>query len=253
MPIIALSILIQIACAVHCVRNHRNGMWLMVIIFLSIPGCLAYAIFEILPAYTGHRVVRRAKAQAAKALDPDRDLRLAREALDTADTAAARTRLGDELADRGKWPEAIEQYEVAAAKAPAPERATTFKLARANFEAGRYERARMLIEALPPSLSQSETDRTSLLLARLLDETGETEEALSLYADVGSRLPGGEAQCRQAALLLKVGRRTEAEAALAEVERRTRRLDREERVRHADMYAWAARMLAELRSGQVGA
>ena len=49
MPIIGFSILVQILCAVHCVRNGRSGLWLTVIIFLSLPGCLAYAIFEILP------------------------------------------------------------------------------------------------------------------------------------------------------------------------------------------------------------
>ena len=43
MHLIALSVLIQIACAVHCVRNGRNNPWLMVIIFLSIPGCIARA------------------------------------------------------------------------------------------------------------------------------------------------------------------------------------------------------------------
>ena len=61
MPIIGLSILVQIACAVHCVRNNRNALWLMVIIFLSLPGCLAYFIFEILPGLMGRREVRAVK------------------------------------------------------------------------------------------------------------------------------------------------------------------------------------------------
>ncbi|HEY0086989.1 MAG TPA: hypothetical protein VGB65_13920, partial [Allosphingosinicella sp.] len=110
MPIIGLSILIQILCAVHCIRNGRNGMWLTAIIFLSIPGCLAYAFFEILPDYRGRREVRAVSAAAVKKLDPERDLRTAREALDTADTAANRTRLGDALADKGAWAEASQAF-----------------------------------------------------------------------------------------------------------------------------------------------
>src|SRR3954447_2965956 len=106
MPIIGLSILIQIACAVHCVRNNRNSMWLMVIIFLSLPGCLAYSIFEILPAYAGRREVRALKSPAARKLDPARELRLAREAVDLADTASNHTHLGDALAATGNWREA---------------------------------------------------------------------------------------------------------------------------------------------------
>lgn len=247
MPIIALSILIQIACAVHCVRNRGNSLWLMVIIFLSIPGCLAYAIFEILPQYAGHREVRRVRAAAARKLDPERDVRLARDALETADTVANRIALGDALAEQGKWAEAIAQYDLAEAKAPAPERATRFRLARACFEAGRFARARSLLETLPPSGSQAETDRAELLRARLLEQAGESEPALALYEDVGRRMPGGEAQCRQAALLISLGRGREAVPLLGEVERRVKRLDRLERAAKADMYDWAARTLAELR------
>ena len=247
MPVIALSILIQIACAVHCVRNRGNSLWLMVIIFLSIPGCLAYAIFEILPQYAGHREVRRVRAAAARKLDPERDVRLAREALETADTVANRIALGDALAEQGKWAEAIAQYDLAEAKAPSAERATQFRLARACFEAGRFARARTLLDSLPPSGSQAETDRADLLRARLLEQAGESEPALALYDDIGRRMPGGEAQCRQAALLISLGRGREAVPLLGEVERRVKRLDRLERAAQADMYDWAARTLAELR------
>ena len=248
MPIIALAILVQILCAVHCVRNNRNSLWLMVIIFLSLPGCLAYAVFEILPYYAGHREVRRVRAAAAKALDPERDVRAAREALELAETASNRIALGDALGEQGKWAEAISHYEAAAAKAPAPERSTQFRLVRACFEAGRFDRARSLLEALPSSGSQAENDRTELLRARLLEQDGETDRALALYDDVGRRMPGGEAQCRQAALLIALGRGRDAVPPLIEVERRLKRLDRIERASQADMYDWAARTLAELRT-----
>jgi hypothetical protein len=247
MHFLALGVLLQIACAVHCVRNRGNNLWLMVIIFLYVPGCLAYIVFEILPQYAGHREVRRVRAAAAKALDPERNVRAAREALATADTAATRIALGDALGDLGRWVEAIPHFEAAAAKAPAPERSTQFKLARACFEAGRFERARTLLDALPPSGSQAENDRADLLRALLLEEAGDSVQALAAYEDIGRRMPGGEAQCRQAALLLSLGRRREALPLLIEVERRVKRLDSFERAKHADMYDWAVRTLTELR------
>lgn len=253
MHLVALSVLVQIACAVHCVRSRGNRMWLMVIIFLSIPGCAAYAIFEILPQYAGNRKVRRVTEAAVKALDPERAIRAAREAIETADTAANRLALGDALADEGRWSEAIANYEAAQEKGPAPERSTAFKLARACFEAGRFDRARTLLDALPPSGSQAENDRTTLLKARLLEQDGDTAQALAAYADVGKRMPGAEPQCRQAALLLALGRRNEAISALIEAERRARRIDTFERADHADMYDWAARTLSELSASQVGA
>jgi len=247
MPIIGWSLVIQLLCAVHCVRNSRNSLWLMVIIFLSLPGCLAYAIFEIFPEYAARREVRAAKSAAARKLDPERPVRLAREALDVADTSANRSALGDALAEAGNWREAAAEYAEALARGPRGDRAAQLKLARAELEAGHAARARDLLETLPSSASASENDRAALLLARSLEEVGETERALTLYGDLGTRLAGAEPQCRQAALLIREGRAGEAIAPLEEAERRVRRLDRFERAKEADMYDWAARTLRELR------
>ncbi len=248
MHFVAISLLIQIACAVHCVRNGRNSMWLMVILFFSVLGCAAYAFFEILPGYAGRREVRRVKAAAVKVLDPEREVRRAREALETSDSVANRIALADALAEQRKWSEAIGHYEIADGRSPAVDRALSFRLARAAFEAGRDRRARDLLEALPSSASPSENDRAALLLARVLEQQGETDAALAIYADVGSRLPGAEAQCRQAALLLAADRRRAALPVLLEVERRLKRIDSFERSSNADMYDWAARNLADLRA-----
>ncbi|HYJ52753.1 MAG TPA: tetratricopeptide repeat protein [Allosphingosinicella sp.] len=247
MPFFFASVLIQILCAVHCVRGGRNQMWLMVIIFLSLPGCLAYFIFEIFPDLKGRREVRAVKAAAVKVLDPERELRQAREALEIADTAATRTTLADALAALGRWREAIPHYREAAAKTPGTDRTIQLRLAKACFETGDSKAARNLIESLPPSGSQSENDRASLLLARLIEEEGETDRAIALYADIGTRMPGAEAQCRHAALLIAAGRPREALPLLAEAEKRARMMDRHERARDADMYDWAAEQLAELR------
>jgi hypothetical protein len=248
LPFFLASILVQIACAVHCVRGGRNQLWLMVIIFLSLPGCLAYFIFEILPELMGRREVRAVKRAAVKAMDPEREIRLAREAVEIADTAATRIALADALVAMGRWGEAIPHYDLAEGKAPGVDRPTRFKLAVACFEAGKTARARDLLESLPPSGSQSENDRAALLLARLLEEDKETDRALALYAEVGERMPGAEAQCRQAALLMALGRRSDAMRPLAEAERRAKRMDRQERAKQSDMYDWAARSLAELRA-----
>lgn len=226
MPIIVAILALQIACVVHCIRSGRNSMWIMAIVFFPVLGSLVYVILEVRPGYTGGRTARAAKAAAVKALDPGRDERLARAALEMADTAANHVALGDALAAQERWSEAVSSR---------IDRAIRFKLAKACFEAGRPARARELVESLPPSGSPSETDRTNLLLARLLADTGEIDRAISLYADVGTRLPGAEAQCRQAALLLEQGRRTEVLPLLVEVEKRSKRMDRHERARRSDV------------------
>lgn len=249
MPYLVLIVALQIACVVHCIRGGRSGQWIMAIIAFPVLGSLAYAVMEILPQYRARREVRVVKDAAVRKLDPDRDVRQAREALETADTAANRTALGDALAEQGKWDEAAAHYELALVKSPGGggDRAAKLKLARAELEAGNAAVARKLLEALPESRSPSENDRAKLLLARSLDDVGEAEEALRLYADVGERLSGAEAQCRQAALLIRVGRESEAVAPLEEAARRAKRIDRFEKMRDTEMYEWAERTLAELR------
>jgi len=243
------TILVQIACVVHLIRNHRNSLWLWAIILLPIAGSAAYLVVEVLPGLFQRREVRAAKAAAVRRLDPERELRAARAAVDVADTAATRTALADALAEAGQWGEAVRHYREAVAKTPGQDRAASVKLARACLEAGNFAEAGRLLEALPESASPSENDRAALLLARSVEALGETERAMALYAELGERMPGAEAQCRQAALLVAAGRGREAIPLLEEAERRARRLDKMERRKDADMYDWAARTLSELRGG----
>ena len=241
---------LAVGCIVHCLRSGRNPYWILPILIFPLVGSLAYLLVEVAPGLGlgQRRAVRMAKSAAVKTIDPDREVRAARDSLDTADTAANRIAMGDALADQLKWGEAILHYREALAKTPAGDRATQMKLARANLEAGNAAEARRLAETLPETRSGAEADRGKLLLARALAELGEDEAAVALFADIGERMPGGEAQCRQAALLLEQGREAEAVAPLAEAERRVRRLDKYERLRDRDMYAWAERTLAELRA-----
>lgn len=246
--IVYLGILaIQVALVVHLVKTGRNPLWLAALIFLPMVGAIAYFIVEILPGLRGNRHVRTVHAKAAAALDPERELRAAREALELIDTVANRMRLGDACADLGRWSEAEASYREALAKTPDDARAQA-KLARTIFEQGHAGEALALLEGLDPPVGQSERDRRGLLRARMLEHLGRNEEALALYADVVTRLPGEEARCRYAALLLAEGWENKARKVLEEVEARAKRLDRQQRAAESDMYRWAADTLTRLRA-----
>jgi hypothetical protein len=252
-PIFLAIVALQIACAVHCARSGRSGGWIMIILFMPVVGSLAYVVMEVLPGSGAHVAAHKARAKVAQKLDPEKPLRLARERLEIADTSANHLAVADALVDRGEWHTAILHYEKAEAKAPGgSDRGIRLKLIKACFEAGRTKRARDMLEALPPSGLQSDNDKASLLLARMLEAEGESARALALYNDVGRRLPGAEPQCREAGLLLSLGRRAEAYIALTEAERRAKRMDRHERAKDPDMYAWIAETLAELRAEGLG-
>ncbi len=239
---------IQVACAVHVLRNGRPPWWLLIILFFPLLGSLIYTIAEILPGLGTNRRVRMARDAAVRRIDPEREVRAAREALDTSDTVANRVRLGDALAEQENWSEAALSYLLALDKAPFGNDAIKLKYARACFEVGNAAEALKVLDELPQGRPGAEADRASMLRGSALAELGEAEAAIAIFRDLGTRMPGGEAQCREAGLLIEQGRESEAVAALAEVERRMRRLDAHEKMRHRDMYAWAERKLAELRA-----
>lgn len=246
--IVWLAILaVQVTCVVHLVKTGRNPLWLTALIFLPMVGAIAYFIVEILPGLGSNRHVRTVQAKASAALDPERELRAARAALELTDTVANQVRLGDASAELKRWSEAEGAYRAALVKAP-DDAHTQAKLARAIFEQGQAGEALALLDGLELPAGQSERDRQGLLRARMLEHLGRNEEALALYADIVTRLPGEEARCRYAALLLAEGWENKARKQLEEIEARARRLDRQQRAAEADMYRWAAETLARLRA-----
>ncbi len=194
------------------------------------------------------------KAAAVKAIDPERELRAARDALEIADTAANRIALADALAGAGPVERGDPALRAGGGQGAGGGRPRDPAEARHGLLRGGPVRPRRALcsNRCRRRASQSDNDRAALLLARLLEEAGETERALAIYADVGERLPGAEAQCRRAALLL-VARPARPRRCRCSPRPRNGRsgMDRHERARHADMYDWAAETLAELRAEAV--
>ena len=247
MALLVASMLLQVLCAVHAVRTGRGQMWLFIILLFSVIGCVVYFFAEVLPDMRGNRHVRTARGAAMAKLDPERDLREARSRLEVADTVANRVALADALAALGRHGEAVAAYREALAMMPMDDPRIETRLARALFESGDSTGALALIEALPEAAGTGEGDQRLLLKARILAEIGRSAEALTLYADLVTRVPGEEARCRYAALLLETGDRMQARSVLEEVERRAKRLDRTQRFAERDMYDWAERELKALR------
>jgi len=244
-----LIVAIEVMLIIDVIRNGRNQLWIMALVFLPGPATIAYLVLEVYPRLQGNRHVRTARAKAVAALDPEREVRAARDALDLADTAANRIRLADALAELGRYGEALPLLRQAIERGPLDMR-TGEKLARAEFETGDAAAALATLDASPPPSAQFDRDRQMLLRARILDSLGQKDEALALYADLVTRLPGEEGRCRYAALLLEQGWDKKARAVLEEVEGRMKRLDRQQRAAEADMYRWATDKLRELRASR---
>jgi len=237
---------LQVLCVVDVIRRGRNSIWIMALIFLPVASAVAYFIVEILPSLQHNRHVRVARQTVIEKLDPERELRAAQQALDIADTMANRLRVADALTALGRHSEALPLYQRGAG--PRPDFRTGEKLARSLFLNDKPDEALSVIDALPKVTAQSEIDRATLLRARIFEELKRNDEALGLYADVVDRVPGDEARCRYAALLIKVGRKPEARRVLEDVEHRMKYIDRHTRVSQGPMYEWAMRELTTLRT-----
>lgn len=237
---------LQVYCIVDVIRRGRSYLWIMALVFLPVASALAYFAVEILPSLQGNRHVRVARQKLVEKLDPERELRAAQQALDVADTMANRLRVADALTALCRHPEALPLYQRGAG--PRPDFRTGEKLARSLFLNDKPEEALSVVDALPKVTGQSDRDRAVLLRARILEDLGRNDEALEHYAEVVERVPGDEARCRYAALLLKVGRKDEARRLLEDVEHRMKYLDRHTRLSEAQMYEWAMKELTALRT-----
>jgi len=237
---------LQVYCIVDVIRRGRNSLWIMALVFLPVASALAYFIVEILPSLQHNRHVRMARQKVVEAIDPERELRAAQQALDIADTMANRLRVADALTELGRHSEALPLYQRGAG--PRPDFRTGEKLARSLFLNDKPDEALTVIDALPSVTGQSDRDRATLLRARILEDLKRNDEALALYGDIAERVPGDEARCRYAALLLKVGKKAEARRVLEDVEHRMKYIDRHSRVENAPMYDWAMKELSGLRT-----
>ncbi|MEI9851729.1 MAG: hypothetical protein WDN24_13785 [Sphingomonas sp.] len=242
-------IALQVACIVHLMRHGRNQIWLTALVFLPVVSAIAYFVVEIVPGIGANRHLRLARARAEAVLDPEREIRAARDALDLADTAANHLRLGDAYAALGRWGEAIPLYQASIRKTAGDiDPRTQHKLAEALYASGAGAEALALLDAVDLPAGQSERDRHLLLRAKTLEHLGRKEEALQIYADVVARLPGEEARCRYSALLLAEGWDRKALKVLEEVEGRMKRMSPGQRLADADMYRWASDTLRALRA-----
>lgn len=245
---LGLPIALTVVLVIHIIRTGRNQLWLWAVVLLPLAGSVAYIVAEILPELMGNSNVRRARANVAARLDPEKELRAATQSLEIADTVANRLRLADAFSELGRHTEALPLYEAALARAPGEDPRLKVKTARAAFEANEAPRARELLDQTPPLTASGDEDRRKLLDARVREALGDHAGALALLAAIADRVPGNEARCRYAGLLLEAGRAREARTVLEDVEKRARQLTRAQRAPEREMYTWADAKLAELRA-----
>lgn len=246
MPFFALSILLQILCVVHLIKNNGNKLWLTAIIFLPFAGSVAYFLFEILPSLQGNRHMRYAKKKAVEKIDPERKIRQAKENIQLTDSLAHRVELADAYAANGRHEDAVAKYDEIIVEPHGNSDDIMFKYARSLFETGNAARAQEIVAPLEPASVNSENNRRQLLKARILSELDRDDEAREIHAKIVDKIAGIEARGHYAALLLKMDEKILAKEQLEEIIETGKRMSHAQLDEDRPIYEWAADNLKQL-------
>lgn len=221
----AISLVFSVLLAIHVVRTGREMYWLFIILMFQPLGGIVYAIVHVLPDIFGGSTARRISKAARETMDPTREYREAKHAADEAPTVRNRSRLAAAASSLGKFDEAEALYRDAAHGIHAEDPALLLGRANALVELGRHAEALAVLEVLGKDQANGRTPSAALALGRTYEGLGRTTEADTAYQWAAERIPGFEGMARYAAFMARNGRRSEAEAALADIDKRIDKLN----------------------------
>ncbi|MDH4047061.1 MAG: tetratricopeptide repeat protein [Gammaproteobacteria bacterium] len=215
MPLLILSVIVQIALVVHVMRTGRAVYWIYLIVFVPMIGSIAYLIVELLPELSGNPQARGALRSIRKKLDPEADIRQHQRMHKLSGSVDAARHLAGELTASGRYEEAIRHYEAALTGLYEHDPDLMLGLAQARFGNGDFAKARETLDVLIEKNPDFRSAEGHLLYARSVEQCGDLHKAEEEYRAVAAYYPGAEAKVRFAQLLERQGKPAEA---LAEYE-----------------------------------
>ncbi|MFH1600626.1 MAG: tetratricopeptide repeat protein [Pseudomonadota bacterium] len=226
---IGLHILVAIYFAVHAIRSNQGLYWLFILFMFPLLGSIVYGVAIWLPEMRQSYTARRAGSAVRRVLDPNRELREAREAHDHTATVANRTRLGQALLASGQAEEAVPLLRAAAQGLYADDPDVLAQLARAELESGDAAAARDRLDALIAAHPNYRSPTAHLTYARAVAACGDQAKAHEEFEVLVDSFPGLEARARYARLLSEWGENERAQALAAESLAKARGLPRHSR------------------------
>lgn len=226
---LGLHILVAIYFAVHAIRSNQGLYWLFILFMFPLLGSIVYGVAIWLPEMRQGYTARRAGSAVRRVLDPNRELREAREAHEQTATVANRTRLGQALLASGQAEEAVPLLRAAAQGLYADDPDVLAQLARAELESGDAAAARDRLDALIAAHPNYRSPTAHLTYARAVAACGDQAKAHEEFEVLVDSFPGLEARARYARLLSEWGENERAQALASESLARAKGLPRHSR------------------------
>lgn len=220
---IGLHVFIAMFFAVHVVRSGQPMYWLIILFIFPLLGSAVYFFAIFLPGFRLNHRARRVVAAAAKALDPQREIREAQAAFEEMPTAQNQIRLAEAQLELGLSEAAAKNFE-ACLKGPfLSSLEIRFGAARAFVECQRYREAIVHLEAIQNIDQAFRLEAVSLLLARSYAGVGRDAEARSKFESVVARYGTFGARAEYAIWALAIGDTATAARLQAEINQITKR------------------------------
>jgi len=247
--LVLLSLVLQIACAVHVVRTGRQYYWIWIILATSYLGVVIYVIAEVLPDLRNDPRSRKAARSVLHTFDPERQRRHIRQKLEMADTVDNRRALAEECMRLGDYSNAVVLYQSILKGVFATDAGFLLGLAQAQANSSDFTGARTTLDTLFAANPQFRSSDAELLRARVLEAQGDHSAALEQYEILARSYPGEEARYRYGALLKQSGRFSDARGVFGDMLARAKHAPRYYRKKEKGWLESAQRDLSGLGPG----
>ncbi|MES2934662.1 MAG: hypothetical protein V4805_14375 [Pseudomonadota bacterium] len=213
MPIfgIGLHLLVALFFAIHALRNGRPMYWLLVLFSFPLLGSVAYFVVEFLPASKVNRGLNKVASTAVNLLDPEKEVREARKALDLAPSAQNQIRLAKALLARGETQESLKLFDLCLAGPFSNDPEVRFGAASAKLQAGQIPQALELAKSVHTKCPDYLLERATLLLANAHAAAGDATAAREQFEAAVSRFGSVDARAQYAIWAAGSGDLTTAE------------------------------------------
>jgi hypothetical protein len=243
---LGLHILLALFCAVHAVRSRQPMYWLMILFAFPLLGSLVYLFAVYLPNSRLERSARKGLCAAARALDPLREVREARAALEEAPTAQNQMRLAAALLEAGDAPGAVQVYGACLQGPFANDPEIRYGAASALVACERGAEALAHLRALQQERPSYRPEQVALLSGRALAAAGQADEARQVLEDAERRFDTYATKAELAIWAYQNGQQAVVERLAPELAR----IEKKWNTMSRDLNAEVARRLAAARAGR---
>jgi len=242
MPLLGVLVFAAaIGCAIHAGKTGRPQYWLYILILVPGLGTFAYVLFELVPEWLNSYQGQKAARKVGRLIDPEKKYKALHEAVETGATVENLSKLAEECLELRRFEEAAGLYGECLQGMHASDPHLLLGLARAQFGAEQYDKARATLDRLRAENPTFQSADGHLLYARALEGLGDIAAARSEFEALIGYFPGPEATCRYALMLQKLGEAQRAQALFADIKRRLDRSPRHVRKMQEEWYAIASR------------